>query len=182
LYNLDVDDAIWQDIGLDGADDSNDELPPPWLADAKVRSGIQAVLQLDRADEEDAILLKERSSLRRWFAEEWEVLDVAIAQTQGAERYQFARRRKHLIRLCARWRKYLPDEEDGFLWGPSAEELADCMIEDRTAARGRDEFDPGLDEGEGDSEDFETLDAIDNADAYRSEDDSGLDDSDPESD
>ncbi|KAJ7040108.1 hypothetical protein C8F04DRAFT_1254251 [Mycena alexandri] len=182
LYNLDVDDAIWQDIGLDGADDSNDELPPPWLADAKVRSEIQAVLQLDRADEEDAILLKERSSLRRWFAEEWEVLDVAIAQTQGAERYQFARRRKHLIRLCARWRKYLPDEEDGFLWGPSAEELADCMIEDRTAARGRDEFDPGLDEGEGDSEDFETLDAIDNADAYRSEDDSGLDDSDSDSD
>lgn len=102
--------------------------------------------------------------------------------TEGAERYQFARRRKRLIRLCARWRKYLPDEEDGFLWGPSAEELADCMIEDRTAARGRDEFDPGLDEGEGDSEDFETLDAIDNADAYRSEDDSGLDDSDPDSD
>ncbi|KAJ7033973.1 hypothetical protein C8F04DRAFT_1183724 [Mycena alexandri] len=155
LYNLDVDDAIWQDIGLDGADDSNNELPPPWLADAKVRSGIQAVLQLDRADEEDAILLKERSSLRRWFTEEWEVLDVAIAQT----------------------RRRLPLGTERRRVGQ-----ADCMIEDGTAAKGRDEFDPRLDEGEGYSEDFETLDAIDNADAYRSEDDSGLDDSDRDSD
>lgn len=80
VYNLDVDDAIWQDIGLDDERDGENALPPGWLADTEVRRGIQAVLQLDRADEEDAILLKEQSSMRRWFTEEWEVLEAAMAK------------------------------------------------------------------------------------------------------
>ncbi|KAJ7723983.1 hypothetical protein B0H16DRAFT_1333782, partial [Mycena metata] len=120
VYNLDVDDAIWQDIGLDDERDGENALPPGWLADTEVRRGIQAVLQLDRADEEDAILLKEQSSMRRWFTEEWEVLEAAMAKAKSAAvRYQFFLRRKRLIHLCARWKKYLP-EEDGFVWGPSA--------------------------------------------------------------
>ncbi|KAG6806041.1 hypothetical protein H0H92_012938, partial [Tricholoma furcatifolium] len=48
LFALDVDDAIWQDVGL--TDDSHEEDVglPPWLADDKVREGIRAVLESDR--------------------------------------------------------------------------------------------------------------------------------------
>ncbi|KAF7330720.1 hypothetical protein MSAN_02444600 [Mycena sanguinolenta] len=47
VYALDVDDSIWQDVGLEDDDDRAE--PPPWLTDDKVRGGIRAVLQLDRA-------------------------------------------------------------------------------------------------------------------------------------
>jgi hypothetical protein len=76
LYKLDVDDTIWQDVGLDDGDDE-DTVAPPWLCEEKVRDGIRAVLQLDRTKEEDVILKKEQRSLRTWFREEWEVLNEA---------------------------------------------------------------------------------------------------------
>ena len=44
LFALDVDDIIWQDVGLN---DENWEDPPHWLCDADVRSGILAMLDLD---------------------------------------------------------------------------------------------------------------------------------------
>lgn len=74
---MDVDDAIWQDVGL--LDDDEGVEPPLWLSDDSVRSGIRAILELDRADEEDIILGKERRSLRAWFAEEWTIVNVAIS-------------------------------------------------------------------------------------------------------
>ncbi|KAG6805165.1 hypothetical protein H0H92_000474, partial [Tricholoma furcatifolium] len=45
LFALDVDDAIWQDVGL--SDDVNEDGIglPAWLADDKVREGIRAVLE-----------------------------------------------------------------------------------------------------------------------------------------
>ncbi|KAG6821849.1 hypothetical protein H0H92_000514, partial [Tricholoma furcatifolium] len=44
LYALDVDDAIWQDAGLDHDDDNVSEGPPLWLASEAVREGIKAML------------------------------------------------------------------------------------------------------------------------------------------
>jgi hypothetical protein len=78
LYKLNVDDTIWQDVGLDD-DDGKDTIALPWLCKEDVRDGIRAVLLLDRTREEDIILEKERWSLWAWFTEEWEVLNAARA-------------------------------------------------------------------------------------------------------
>ncbi|KAJ7635871.1 hypothetical protein B0H17DRAFT_961379, partial [Mycena rosella] len=40
IWQLNVDDGIWQDVGLDDDDAGSATEPPPWLSDEKVRSGI----------------------------------------------------------------------------------------------------------------------------------------------
>ncbi|KAJ7754282.1 hypothetical protein B0H14DRAFT_2405032, partial [Mycena olivaceomarginata] len=79
LWKLDVDDVIFQDVGLDDGDDTSDE-PPLWLCDEQVRAGIKALLELDRCEEEDARLRRENEALRVWFAEEWKVSVVGIEE------------------------------------------------------------------------------------------------------
>ena len=74
LFKLDVDDDIWQDLGLD---DGYDGVIPRWLSDEKVRSGIQALLQRDRCCEEEILLRRERSNLQQWFMEEWKCVEGA---------------------------------------------------------------------------------------------------------
>lgn len=78
LWQLDVDDAIFQDVGLD--DRFDDEEFPRWLCDDQVRAGIKAMLEIDRCDEEDVRLWKENLALRVWFAEEWKTVQRAIAE------------------------------------------------------------------------------------------------------
>ncbi|KAF8172859.1 hypothetical protein K438DRAFT_1611643, partial [Mycena galopus ATCC 62051] len=75
LWQLDVDDAIFEDVGLD---DPDGEEPLLWLRDEKVRAGIKAMLELDRCDEEDAQLQREAIALREWFREEWNIITAAI--------------------------------------------------------------------------------------------------------
>lgn len=55
LFDLDVDDTIWEDVGLD--ESANIESPPPWLCNEKVHSGIRGVLLQDRS-EEDLVCLE----------------------------------------------------------------------------------------------------------------------------
>ncbi|KAJ7199404.1 hypothetical protein GGX14DRAFT_373190, partial [Mycena pura] len=81
LYQLDVDDAIWQDVGLD--DTGPGDSPPLWLTDEKVRSGIRAMLQKDRCEEEAPCLLRERGHLQTWFAMEWNVVCDMITKSEG---------------------------------------------------------------------------------------------------
>jgi hypothetical protein len=76
LYALDVDDEIWQDVGLD--DESCGVELPGWLVDDEVRGGIRAVLEYDRCLEEEHRLVHERRSLQIWFAGEWDLLMNAI--------------------------------------------------------------------------------------------------------
>ncbi|KAG6807169.1 hypothetical protein H0H92_008557 [Tricholoma furcatifolium] len=76
LFALNVDDEIWQDIGLD--DDTPQGQPPPWLSDTNVREGIVALLERDRCLEEMNRLKHEELSIRIWFAEEWAVVNAAI--------------------------------------------------------------------------------------------------------
>jgi len=78
LFTLNVDDAIWQDVGLN--DDASEE-PPLWLCDANVRSGILAMLDLDRCEEEEFRLQHERRAMQDWFLEEWEIVNVAYENT-----------------------------------------------------------------------------------------------------
>lgn len=79
LFTLDVDDTIWQDIGL--VDDEESSTPPLWLCDNNVRTGIKARLELDRCAEEESRLRHERHALRVWFAEEWNVISTAYKNT-----------------------------------------------------------------------------------------------------
>jgi hypothetical protein len=83
LFGLDVDDAIWQDVGLDGEGDTLN--PPLWLCDDKVRNGIRAVLLKDRCDEELRRLRNELVIQREWFAEEWEIVIncLAVVEDEG---------------------------------------------------------------------------------------------------
>ncbi|KAF7353282.1 hypothetical protein MSAN_01516100 [Mycena sanguinolenta] len=142
VYALDVDDSIWQDVGLEDDDDRAE--PPP----------------LDRADEEDAMLAKERRSMRAWFIEEWDVVNMAMADAANEQdRYQFHLRRERLVRLCATWRAFIHDEPGDAPWGPSRQELDDAKAEARTAGRGEDKY--------FEDEDCEVVDAMENADVYR---------------
>ncbi|KAJ3730226.1 hypothetical protein C8R42DRAFT_569213 [Lentinula raphanica] len=81
LFSLDVDDAIWDDCGLEGEDNSVD--PPLWLSDEQVRVGIQGILLRDRCDEEMLRLKHEVLVMEEWFSEEWKVVLSAIDSTQG---------------------------------------------------------------------------------------------------
>jgi hypothetical protein len=69
LFKLDVDDDIWQDVGLE---DDGDGPIPRWLGDDAVRRGIKAMLDFDRCCEEEVRLQKERCALQEWMIEEWE--------------------------------------------------------------------------------------------------------------
>jgi hypothetical protein len=80
LFQLDVDNGIWQDMGLDDEEGGSGE-PPEWLSNEDARSGIKAMLEYDRANEENIRLRKERCTMQVWFAEEWRVHNLAIQQT-----------------------------------------------------------------------------------------------------
>lgn len=78
VFKLDVDDEIWQDIGLD---DSIDGPPPRWLCDEAVRGGIKAMLELDRCQEEENRLRSERCAMQEWLQEEWNTVVHAREKT-----------------------------------------------------------------------------------------------------
>ncbi|KAK7435966.1 hypothetical protein VKT23_019373 [Stygiomarasmius scandens] len=135
LFNLDVDDVIWQDIGL--IDDENSSVPPPWLADENVRKGIHAMLEIDRCDEEDERLVVEMKSLQEWLVEEWEVLMETMRKIEDDPTlFQLELRRRYLCRLCVLWQDALEDYKEHWdeRWGPSEEELGESRMWETSAA------------------------------------------------
>lgn len=83
LFNLDVDDDIWLDIGLGYNDDDDNgggigSAPPLWLSNDNVWAGIRAMLDRDRCLEERRRLLNERDAMQEWFSEEWKVVLTAM--------------------------------------------------------------------------------------------------------
>ncbi|KAJ3714856.1 hypothetical protein C8R42DRAFT_590975 [Lentinula raphanica] len=76
LFSLDIDDSIWDDIGL--GDDDDGHHAPEWQSNDQVRAGIRGILLRDRCDEEQRRLLHERTKMREWFAEEWAGLQRTI--------------------------------------------------------------------------------------------------------
>ncbi|KAJ7747630.1 hypothetical protein DFH07DRAFT_962422 [Mycena maculata] len=183
LWQLDIDDGIWQDVGLDddwedNKDDEHGEGEPPlWLSNEKVRTGIKAMLELDRCNEEDGFLKKERCALQVWFAEEWTVVNCAIDEE---DQYQLELVWDHLIKLCATWQKSLPDlgVDEAALppWGLSAVQLSTCIVDAHLPAWGEDrhyrgsgdlsddEEEEEFPEGGGEEEDYGTLEAVERAD------------------
>jgi hypothetical protein len=77
LFKLDVDDDIWQDIGLQDALEGLGS--PLGLTDHNVQEGIRLLLELDRCMEEEGRLQKERCAMQEWLIEEWECLQAQIA-------------------------------------------------------------------------------------------------------
>ncbi|KAJ8095882.1 hypothetical protein PM082_022781 [Marasmius tenuissimus] len=102
LFSLNIDDDIWQDIGL--SDRAEDGRPPLWLSDENVRTGIRYLLQRDRCEEELERLQEERDAMQIWFGEEWDTVLLSIDQSDNEdERYMLEGRRNDLASLCARW-------------------------------------------------------------------------------
>ncbi|KAJ7448184.1 hypothetical protein FB451DRAFT_1187935 [Mycena latifolia] len=166
LYQLDVDDVIWQDLGLDDQEGT----PPRWLSDDNVRSGIRALLQKDRCEEEAPCLKRERKHLQIWFATEWQAVEQAISLSEGAIKYQFQLRRKELIQLCVLWKKSLDrlpfDMTNVPEWGPTRAELLAYQIEEVTVSWG-DGYDSEDDELEDNDDLFQVLEAVERADNHR---------------
>jgi hypothetical protein len=129
LFKLDVDDDIWQDVGLTDENDESVEIPA-WLGDENVRKGIKFLLDLDRCREEKCRLISECISMRQWMREEWTIVTSAINYSVDDPDvvYQLNERRKVLLRLCVAWDpavKNIPIGED-LPWGPNLLELANA--------------------------------------------------------
>ncbi|KAJ3713041.1 hypothetical protein C8R42DRAFT_593768 [Lentinula raphanica] len=132
LFSLDVDDSIWDDIGLD--DDTSGSHAPLWQSCDQVRHGIRGILLRDRCDEERRRLQHECLTLREWFSEEWSVLQRAISELHESEDvfYQLDQRRSELCRLCVFWQRafaVLPINQALPPWGPTEAELAAASID-----------------------------------------------------
>ncbi|KAJ7187566.1 hypothetical protein GGX14DRAFT_580987 [Mycena pura] len=192
LYQLDVDDAIWQDVGLD--DNAPGGSPPLWLADEKVQLGIRAMLQKDRCGEEAPCLLRERGHLQIWFAREWKVVCEMITMSQGvfiiyhfylvgrfltnagALQYMFQLRRQELLELYVLWKKSLDriafDDTDLPEWGPTLQEVLACQIsgvtasweDDNTDVAESDEIEEDYDVDDDDDDLFQILGAVERGD------------------
>lgn len=80
LFNLDLDESVWEDAGLD-LDEG--DAPPAWLADDATREGIKAVHMLDRASEELVRLQHEFRALALWLTEEFEAIGSAKVCCKG---------------------------------------------------------------------------------------------------
>lgn len=163
LWTLDVDDRIWQDIGLSEEPDS---CPPLWLRDENVRDGIRNLLDHDRCLEEEARVLKERQSLQESARNQWAILSLALVSAAGESDcyfyafgltrcyiddsdlvYSLSREAKELCRLCFLWRRdcrIIPCNL-GESWGPSESEIM---------AAGTLEFNTRLDFDSGPQEDL----------------------------
>ncbi|KDR66151.1 hypothetical protein GALMADRAFT_44200, partial [Galerina marginata CBS 339.88] len=125
LFEIDVDDDIWQDVGLTDDHDGHDIIPG-WLGNDDIRSGIKALLELDRCIEEETRLKKERLSMQEWFLEEWNVMEKAYNSSNGLDvLYQLQLHREYLLQLCLNWEqivRVIPCSlSDG--WGPTQAEL-----------------------------------------------------------
>jgi len=79
LFSLEVEEGIWQDVGLE---DDTDGVPC-WLADEAVREGISAMLDLDRTQEELALVTMVLTNIQDWFKQEWQSVKVALATAKG---------------------------------------------------------------------------------------------------
>ncbi|KAG1849101.1 hypothetical protein C8R48DRAFT_750301 [Suillus tomentosus] len=186
IFLLDVDDDIWQDVGLD--DDTI--APPAWLSDDAIRNGIRLQLEVDRCMEEEARLMRERAVIQEWMLAEWGAIKGAsnnagidVAVTDTVISFHLRSRADELVNICVVWKKKVQcipcAWPVGESWGPSDEALLQAA-RDQAQSSFRDEDDAESVEGEeGDCEgdleygeigDEELMDAIEDialADEYR---------------
>jgi len=171
LYQLDVDDDIWQDIGLSNEYDGQVTIPD-WLKNEKVRIGIKSLLEFQRCEEEERRLLHERLAIQEWMQEEWFVLGAAFGEIGNLEEelidhdtiYQLEERREYLLRLCVRWESMVRGIPCSMAngWGPTEEELMNFRQLEFTVQAIEEE---GLYESDDEEEDLEGAEYFDNLEA-----------------
>ncbi|KAJ6568330.1 hypothetical protein DFH09DRAFT_1313781 [Mycena vulgaris] len=77
LLRLDVDDEIWQDVGVDDA--YNESEPPLWLKSEVVRDGTKGMLEQDRCNEEAPRLFMNQADRDHWLSR----FDINAATDDG---------------------------------------------------------------------------------------------------
>ena len=166
LFQLDVDEDIWLDIGL--TDDDLTEVPA-WLGNDQVREGIKALLQYDRCIEEERRLKAEKLSLQQWFKEEWLIVITALNEAREDQDiiFQLNQRKAYLLRLCVVWDpliRMIPQDIDDN-WGPTVKDLSDAQKFEYSESVFRAE--DLIDEGEWDDreDDIAETDFIDSLDS-----------------
>jgi len=126
LFRLDVDDDIWQDIGLTDEIDNMENIPN-WLGDDNVRVGIKALLEHDCCVEEITRVKHERTCMQEWFQEEWMIVQIAIEDTTDINiLFQLHKHKDNLLQLCVTWElamRGIPCAMSKKDWGPSVEEM-----------------------------------------------------------
>ncbi|KAG6834252.1 hypothetical protein H0H93_010868 [Arthromyces matolae] len=149
LFKLDVDDDIWQDVGLYDSDYLD---LPRWLGDEDVRRGIKAMLELDRCIEEETRLDKEWVAMQRWFQEEWMVMEMAMEKNQENSNITYLLQlwRRRLLELCITWQRAVGRKNGE--WNVSDVELQ-AVFEEMTVIKVMDGSD---------DEDFEDVEDEDN--------------------
>ncbi|KAF9233092.1 hypothetical protein BU15DRAFT_66899 [Melanogaster broomeanus] len=100
LFKLDVDDDIWQDVGLD---ERFQQGPPGWLSDEKVRLGIQSLLEVEHCEEEERRLATERCMMQEWFPEEWSRIQRVRETADDDLAYELGLHCADLAELCIEW-------------------------------------------------------------------------------
>ena len=86
LWDLDVDDDVWMDIARD--DRFENKNLPKWLYDIPTKKGIQAMLEVQRCNEELYRLDHERGVLHSWLQVQAEQLRLASCIAQGELYYE----------------------------------------------------------------------------------------------
>ncbi|EPS94432.1 hypothetical protein FOMPIDRAFT_128943 [Fomitopsis schrenkii] len=188
LFKLDVDDTIWQDVGLGDEDDDGVQVPR-WLGDESVRSGIKAQLLVDRCTEESNHLSQERCAMQLWMQEEWASLEHAIAGANKDEDllFQLEQRQQDLCRLCVTWKAEVDVIPCAYSmhasWGPSEHRLHEASVYEVTESvdaedDGDDDgdFDYGYHDSDSDTEGdlLDVAEAVAITDAYHAHDEADL--------
>lgn len=191
LFELDIDDDIWLDVGI-GYNDEEEMAPPLWLSNEKVRAGIRAITDQDRCHEEKKRLLQERNAMQIWFSEEWRLINETLQKGNSIDyvhykvsltevdldvaiQYQLNLRKTRLCCIFVTWERSLAGVpfSDGLPeWGPTEDEV----MEYRTryvlgggmeiVDEGGDEYDVDF-EGDADGLLVEQLDSLRISENYR---------------
>ncbi|KAG1864094.1 hypothetical protein C8R48DRAFT_570903, partial [Suillus tomentosus] len=103
IFQLNVDDNIWQDIGLDDATIN----PPAWLSDEAVRNSIRLQLEVDRCFEEEARLMREQSVMQEWMFTEQEGIQDALSNAveDVVLTFHLTSCKDELANICVTWRR-----------------------------------------------------------------------------
>ncbi|KAI6114657.1 hypothetical protein EV401DRAFT_2058510 [Pisolithus croceorrhizus] len=105
---------------LDGEGSSE---PPRWLADEAVRKGIRLMLEVDRCNEEERRLSRERSVLQEWFSMEWKSLHRALENEANSHKHT-----KHtLLAVYVDWKEKV--QHIPHAWEDGAEHPTDDFSE-----------------------------------------------------
>ena len=88
LFSLDVNNDIWEDIGL--IDDEFNGDVPPWLGNETVQNGIRLMQDITNCQAELEICSRERRSLHHWFDEESATVMTVFQSCAGMTIFLFS--------------------------------------------------------------------------------------------